>query len=268
MQPHQQKFIIANESAIIEICRPLHRYFENIDVFTFCRYFYDHHILTLSTNKSPYIYFLDKCKNFIMPFPNQLTTYDFHYVITDEGPYSQVLHEARSYFGIAGGLNLVNVTPSYCDFFGFCLNTGQLNTVNSLIAQIDLLKNFCIYFKEKANNILQTSNKNLVKLNSLMHLDLAPIQALLNNKTQLAFLDEITLDHYSMNINGVKRSISKTEWLCLRQLGQGMKAKEAAKMLKLSPHSVHTYIRNLKQKFACQTKTQLLHAFKQHFPYC
>ena len=260
------KTVVLHESTMNEICKPLRHHFNDIYIFTFCRYYYTHQLLTLSTKKDPYLYFFDQLKNFIMPFPDNVASKKFHYVISGEGNYSELLHMARSHFGLAGGLNLVEINPDYCDFFAFCLKDNKLSTLNRLLAHLDFLEKFCVYFKEKAQRLLSLNTVNGVCLDNVMQLDLTPIKTLYSNQDEDNFLEEIALDRYSMSANDLNDTVSKTQWLCLQQLGRGLSAKEVASLLGLSHQSVHTYVRDLKEKFSCQTRSELLDLFRRHFP--
>jgi DNA-binding CsgD family transcriptional regulator len=53
-------------------------------------------------------------------------------------------------------------------------------------------------------------------------------------------------------------TITKREKECLQYLTQGMTAKEIAKVLELSPRTIEFYIENMKKKFGCVKRTELI----------
>jgi DNA-binding CsgD family transcriptional regulator len=54
------------------------------------------------------------------------------------------------------------------------------------------------------------------------------------------------------------KKISKREKECLQHLANGMTAKKIARVLDLSPRTVEFYIENLKKKFSCLNRTELI----------
>ena len=53
-------------------------------------------------------------------------------------------------------------------------------------------------------------------------------------------------------------SFSQREMQCLKLLLQGKSAKEIARILDLSPRTVEFYIRNMKKKTHCRTRSELI----------
>ena len=249
-----------------EICKPLYRHFKYIDIFTFGRFYYNQKAIMFSTHKDMYLHFFARKMNFVAPFPEQIINRKFHYVIMEHAGYHQVIQEAISNFGIGGGLNIVDVQDNYCDIFAFCVNKNHLSSVNDFIAQESLLEKFCLYFKEKIRPCLVEGDVSRIFLPEQMHVDFSPIKLLLDGKqNQKSFIDEINLKKYSITINGIDKTISKSELCCLQMLAGGLGAKETAHKLDLSSHTVNTYVRNLKQKFECYSRVELLRLFKSQF---
>jgi len=59
-------------------------------------------------------------------------------------------------------------------------------------------------------------------------------------------------------ISHENKKISKRERECLEFLSKGMTAKEIARVLDLSPRTIEFYIENLKKKFVCFTRAELI----------
>lgn len=258
--------LISCERITREICKPLYRHFKYIDIFTFGRFFYDQKAIMFSTHKEMYLHFFMRTMNFVAPFPEQIIHRKFHYIIMGHPEYQQVVHEATANFGIGGGLNIVDVQDDYCDIFAFCVNKNHLGSVNDFIAQESLLNEFCLYFKEKIRPFLVEAGASQILLPEKMHVNFGALQLFLDGKqNQQNFMDEINLKKYSITINGIDKTISKSELYCLHALASGLGAKETAHKLNLSAHTVNTYVRNLKQKFECYSRVELLRLFKSQF---
>lgn len=54
------------------------------------------------------------------------------------------------------------------------------------------------------------------------------------------------------------KKISKREKECMHYLSQGMTAKKIASILMLSPRTIEFYIENIKKKFNCKNRTELI----------
>lgn len=77
--------------------------------------------------------------------------------------------------------------------------------------------------------------------------------------------------HYSIDANHNPVGLSTRELECLFLQLRGKTAKEIAEILKLSKRTIEYYIDNLKTKFGCLNKTELLmaamaHGYQYHIP--
>jgi DNA-binding CsgD family transcriptional regulator len=87
---------------------------------------------------------------------------------------------------------------------------------------------------------------------SMNNLDLISTDILNPFQTLLCMAN---IHDYSISAN---KKLSKREKECLQHLTSGMTAKKIARILNLSPRTVEFYIENLKKKFACSNRTELV----------
>lgn len=77
------------------------------------------------------------------------------------------------------------------------------------------------------------------------------------------FAHKINYHHFSTN--SVFSNLSKQEKLCVNYFLKGLTYKQISRELNVSPRTVETYIKRIKQKLNCSTKTELITIYQQNF---
>lgn len=154
-------------------------------------------------------------------------------------PKQHLYQFSRENFNIDHGLSIVEPGENYCEFFGFASTHEHPEVVNFYLNNLDIIKNFTNYFKEKADKIIKEAEQN--KLIFPYHNDVIRTYSMKDLQTLLS---------------DVKVTQRQTD--CINLLLEGATIKEIAARLKISPRTVETHIDLLKTKFHAQNKSELI----------
>ncbi|MDR3625169.1 MAG: helix-turn-helix transcriptional regulator [Chlamydiales bacterium] len=122
----------------------------------------------------------------------------------------------------------------------------------------ELLRSFAHHFRQQQNELI-----NRVWADDALSLPLLkgpdyyvedPIYPEINIDLRLAFLKDLGMK----NIIEKLESLSPRERACLKLLAQDKTAKETALLLNLSPRTIEAYFENIKNKFSCWNKYEIL----------
>jgi DNA-binding CsgD family transcriptional regulator len=81
---------------------------------------------------------------------------------------------------------------------------------------------------------------------------------LIAGETLNPFQNLFVMPKINDDITFASKNLSKRQKECLKYLASGMTAKKIARILNLSPRTVEFYIENLKKKFLCSNRTELI----------
>lgn len=155
------------------------------------------------------------------------------------------------------GVMVIQKHNSSVEFFGFIgnKNTSCLETLCSNHPQ--LLKSFAAHFKRELGGIInqmRTERNSLLELKGEDFLNSEPICPQIDLSARLSFYRDL----------GMMCEVEKAEKLstrereCLKLLIEEKSAKETAAALNLSPRTIEYYFENIKNKFSCWSKQELL----------
>ncbi|MBX9586087.1 MAG: helix-turn-helix transcriptional regulator [Gammaproteobacteria bacterium] len=136
----------------------------------------------------------------------------------------------------------------------FATNKNKGCIINYYLNHLEALKIFTSYFQNEAIHIINKSIEstpiNLYNLPNefLSKSNFEPKD--ITQKQQNIFLQK----HNLTEIN----TITPREWDCLKLSLQSMSSKECAKILKISHRTVEFHLENLKNKFKCSNKKELI----------
>lgn len=141
----------------------------------------------------------------------------------------------------------------------FGTNTDRFKSFDFYLNNMNLLKTFIAYFKDKSMPIIKSANEKKHQLLLDGYVDDFKKNKIFNNQN---FIDDnipdFSIDRYVINV-GKDKSVylTKREIQCLLLTLQGKSAKKVAAILNISPKSVEFYIKNAKTKWGCYSKQQL-----------
>lgn len=169
------------------------------------------------------------------------TSYQSQIVLWSTLPNQGVFEFVRQR-NIGDGIFIINPKKEYCEFLAFALEKPCIQNINAYLTYLESFKKFGDYFKQTANNLIKQGELNKIYLpyhnNTLPSMQDPDLSALLNISANL--------------------KLAPRQYQCARLLLQGKNTKEIAKECSLSPRTVESYINNLKTKFRCLNKTELL----------
>jgi DNA-binding CsgD family transcriptional regulator len=168
--------------------------------------------------------------------------------------HQPILNAARS-FNIDHGITLIEKKSDGCEFYFIGATPDQPQVVNLLLNNIEYLKRFTFYFKNKAENLLKLADTQRLeipqKYQTIISHELGiPYQ---NNFKSIHPLPEIK----KIAINNTQ-SLTSREITCAKLLLQGKSARLIAEQLFVSPRTVEKHIEHLKAKLGCHDKPALI----------
>lgn len=165
-------------------------------------------------------------KSFFLRAPT--TNYSFEKIMND--------------FGLCYGISIYQEFDDYIEMFGFATDTNHSSIIEMYINNIEFLKRFSVFFKDKGKELIDHKRKNkLITPNrspSWLTVDLPQIE-------RQSFLSNTTVRHFP---------ISETSSLCLREAQalyyrlKGDSMKDIARKMAISPRTVETYLEKVKIK--------------------
>lgn len=242
-----QKLCIDASKTIKQLCNYLLQK-TPITSFSVNREFFDGRRITLTTRG-------DWTENyFTMDYFKRLDGYEMFYEneITIWHPFGNesIIKDARENFNICDGVTLSYFENNYVDLYHFASSSNDNDMTNWYANNITHLKEFTRYIREN----FDANFKHLSPYDAIEKECFTKYAAMM--KKQKA----VVLAPYELIKNTDRKipPISKRELQILGQLVQGNTAKEAARALLISPKTIEYHILKLREKFNCQSKSQLI----------
>lgn len=205
-------------------------------VFNFYRIYFDGRMIRLSSDQKWTEHFFQKNYMNKMTVPQSYLVKPLNYYIwlTEDCP--ELLLDAALNFNTSNGISIAEKHREYIDYYCFATTTNNTRIINHFyLGNLDLLHQYGLYFKDKANKLIKKAEKSTI---------------------QLLNFDTCQLDSRPNKHSLIKLSHRESE--CAQLLLQGLKYKEIAKELKVSPRTIECYIDNLKSKLQCQNKAEII----------
>lgn len=247
---------IKQSQSINEISIPLKIF--NITFFNHIRIFNDKSRLSLSNrgdwlehfNKQQYI------KNAYFSKNPILLTQEYYLWDVMINP-DNVMSVAKNDFNIAHGFTIVDKNKEYIDLFLFATTYDNHEINNFYINQLDVLKHFISYYKDKSRIIIKNCQPdqptNVVSKNNQIPCE--------KDKINEFYLATALKKHYLNNDNS-SFILSSREYECLSILVKGYSLKEASVMMDINQRTIYSYLENIKNKLNCSTKSEVLEIFR------
>lgn len=143
------------------------------------------------------------------------------------------------------GMYMIEPHADYCDFFGFATKKGNSSIINTYLSQLEYLKSFANYFKERAVNIIRKVDEKKIIL---------PF-----NRDIIDFTNcQQTEGSVAINSDEYRAIFSARQLEVAKILLQGKATKDIANELKLSPRTIEMHINLLKAKLKCHKLSELI----------
>jgi DNA-binding CsgD family transcriptional regulator len=148
----------------------------------------------------------------------------------------EAVKEAREYYSHDFGVSMFNQTPEYIEYFDFATDSNNRQIISTYY-NTDVLQKCAEYFKEKAMPLINKACANPIIIPGTMQGNLISEKDFISN-------------HFT--------SLTPQQLQCAIYLVKGFTFKEIAKILKLSPRTVGHYIENIKDRYQCSKKHELI----------
>jgi DNA-binding CsgD family transcriptional regulator len=157
---------------------------------------------------------------------------------TNNYSFEKIMHD----FGLCYGISFYQEFDDYVEMFGFATDSTNSNIMELYINDIEFLKRFSIFFKDKGKELIDHNDKE-----KLITPDNSPnwVQPLLTQGDRQRFLMGTATKHFPISANTF---LSLREAQCLYYSLKGSCTKNTARKLNISPRTVESYLSQVKVK--------------------
>jgi DNA-binding CsgD family transcriptional regulator len=245
---------------ILEICKPLFNSF-NLTLFSHTRAFHNGCFTSLMTTVELTEYYIDHKYPIYFSQGKGLTLETGIYIAAhlESSSHQKIRQELKNLFNVDHMVHIIDKQSTYDDMYSFATTPENYQLVNELINNMDVIKHFILYYKDKTAGLIKKATK--VKYSD-EYFSL-PKGTRLFNCMPNSYQHKSTLKHMIIKRAHVSTPfgevcLSKREFDCLKYAVKNYTFKEIGKFLNLSPRTVETYVNNLKYKLKCDTRAQLV----------
>lgn len=237
---------------IKEICQPLFKD-TNIDYFCYMKSTKDGRMIHLTNREDWLEYYLDSKFYEISNFRKSPEAYLGDYVLcsTMQGPAFQIAQNATNYFNIRNTITLISKQEKECEFYQFASSKSDEKIISFFINNIDLLKLFTFYFKDKAKHLLKNLHKKniFIPSNSLLFKS-DNDESLLPKEKIIQIKGEIyeKINRFYIRDKNSDAVLTKREVECIKFISLGKTAEEISIIFEISKRTVEKHIENIKIK--------------------
>jgi DNA-binding CsgD family transcriptional regulator len=215
-----------------ELCSPFFQSF-GANYIDYNRIYEDNSLLTLTSDGEWLEHFLKRRYKFCTAFKRAgMHLWDSYY-------YQLAVHDAKVNFNHDHGITIINQQANYIEYFDIAAPQHHREITSLYLNNFDRIESFIKDFNEKSLRLIKICEKKLIKI-----------------PNALCSPDDVVADNTHTATKNI--AISNREKQCLEFYLAGNTAKETAEILQLSPRTVEEYINNLKNKFKCKHKRDLL----------
>ncbi len=140
------------------------------------------------------------------------------------------------------------------DYFHFAGKLGNTSLNNQYLQNIDLLKMFILYFRDKISNLKELRSAYDYKFSISHEKGGYFTNDQLDQSDLSTFMQAIQLERIYFNGN---QYLTKREFECLYWLSIGRTLDQIATILKITPRTINAHIKNIKDKLNCDNQFQL-----------
>ncbi len=258
-------FFLTSAFDVKAICDPLLKSL-NIKFFTYSRNYMNGESLMLTNYNGWLINHLKNGYLFPSPIPNAFKERIESFLIpTLNGPHKRVIDDLINKFHSMPGIGLLYNKKQYFEIFCFCYKSDEIGFINNFLNNLDVLKKFALYFREKAEKLIKIAEKNKILLpNHMRGLDFTDLQSddvLIANTSEFQHITKF--DKICIEGNYGYVNLSQQESRSINFLIKGNSVKETAQLMLLSPRTIEGYLNTIKLKLGCKTKNEVIRLITQ-----
>lgn len=251
---------ISFAAELCEIARPLKRF--GIHYFNHIRVFDDGSRLSFGTNGLWLQHFFDNSYYKIGNFSSKPLV--SNYLLWKFLPSDGVLEIASKEFNIDNGITIIEKNKTYTDLYLFASTRNNDAINNFYINNLDVLKHFINYYKEKSSLFIDSCIPDKPILSKQQQIESKqPLQESIILSSYIhEFYNETKINKFKYSYAAREVVLSANQHNIITLLLKGYNTKEIARILKLSPKTCQIYIDKIKLKFNCSTRNELLTLFR------
>lgn len=245
--PENIKQHVTEETAkeVTEICQPLFDAL-NLNFFCYTRLYKDKSVIAISTACEP-VYYAFEAKA-----PVTTTFIPSGFNLWSEYRSDEFLQHEADHFGFYNGTTITKDAENYRECLILAAPKNNVNAIGICFNSQDFLRNFLLYFKDKADFLIDKACQNKVVLPDYM------IGKPLPQRNYEDFLSLIKTNNIRFDFHDQEVVISRREYECLQQLSKGKSMKETAAILEISSRTVEQYVARAKEKTKLYSRSQLV----------
>lgn len=263
-------FFLTSAGDVNQIMSPLKTF--DINHLVYVKKFADGSHINLSNHADWTDYYYQHQFFKVGVFEKGFSHYQSGYILWDAVVNQSIFKEAKDYFNIQHGITIVNKWENCCEFFylGTTLNLPALN--NFYINNIDMLQRFVLYFRDKAEKIINKASKHRIFLpntisNSTPKQDDIITASIKNDQLRKDFIRDTKINNFYLH-NGVQNiRISNRELDCIKAILKGATAQQIGDQLAISKRTAEKHLDQLRHKLNCEKKSGLIKTILDNNPF-
>jgi DNA-binding CsgD family transcriptional regulator len=170
---------------------------------------------------------------------------------------SQLFYE----FNIWNGFSIYKRFKEGVEVWSFGADRESTQMAQFYINNLDLLEEFTRYFSTKALDIIDASDsEKLAKFSQAINI--SPFSESFEENKLISLHKFLKSEFQNKIICPLSETgfvyLSRREEQCMECFSQGKTIKEVAKLLKLSPRTIESYLENIKKKMGCHFKSDAI----------
>jgi DNA-binding CsgD family transcriptional regulator len=243
---------------VASICQPLKQYF-SINDFHYEKIYKDNSKTKLVSRADWVSFYYKNGFQYFGEYETSIADIHGGFYLTAAMARQNIFMVARENFNIDNGILIVDKYEDYCELFWFGSVKGDLSALHFYLNNMDLIRRFILYFKERAASIIEKADRERI---------LIPSKKIITDDSQIImnkgrcgrhdFINSIRVERYHLSGSYSYVMLTEREFECAVCLLEGKTAQQIGNNLHLSRRTVETHLANIKSKVSCKTKGDLI----------
>lgn len=252
--------MLSSAGDIDAICVPLRSF--GITYFSYVRIYDDGSRFDINNNAdfSEAYYYKTDCYQLYIPEMNPRVFEDgFLFASSDFVEPFEELHEVTQKFSVANLMVLMQKHSNYYELWHFGCPPDIPGMINIYLNNLDILKSFCYYFKDRGAHLIKQfeANRMCMKKDKAIITEDSPALLFDTSQARNQCLHTLKIDKYHLGENYNHHYLTKREVECIKWCIRGKTADETSLILNISKRTVNAHLDNVKQKLNCNKQAHL-----------
>jgi DNA-binding CsgD family transcriptional regulator len=244
---HENSIMLTGTNDVDTLCAPLYKM--GVTYFSYVRIYNDGSRFDITNNARicEYYYNTGQYKDYSPEMSPDELPEGFIFVSTSLED-SSVLKTLRNEFNLDHVVAFVQRYKDYHDLWHFGSTPNNPSIVNFYFNNLDLLKSFCFYFKDKGASLIKLYSQERFLTNSEKTKNIMQEKPL-NERSNI--IASLATDKYFLGEAYEDQYITKREVECINWFSKGKTAQEIGVILGISKRTVDSHIESAKRKLNC-----------------